>query len=971
MALIKEKINYPFAQGIDTKTDDKQLSFEKLLVLENGRFNKIGKIEKRFGTEPISINIYGGGTLSNITKIFNREDELLCIADSKLYSYSEVTNSWVNKNNVSKYKINTDTYKVTNATTTHYISCQSSGYKLIVSVSSSNVLTYSLMDVNTETFLAIQQTITTGIGALYPFYVFATSTNFCIIWAESAIIKYILIPISTLIMSSESTLVSNVDNTGSVYLFDAVQSGNSIYLVYKNSLTSKLAATSFNINTSATSSADITVGTVSSLTNFAICSNSTNLYITYRESNYFYGLCVDILFNNIISSTVLENNSLTSFTVRNIINYVEDSTLYSYYSYDTNTTDNNYTSTVRQIVTPITSAPSFSTSTIIDFARQSGIISKIVGLNHFIALVYYNKYKDIDGTTVLDHIGNSFFYFQDKDGYIIGTCLQYEIYNDDLKKFVATGQENDTIISIPTLKNISSTKQLVTCPIDVNLEKINNYNISGLDTLLISGSINKEYTGLYNTENNFLRAPNIISISSVPDAGVGLEVGTYTITAIYTYQDKFGSELRSEVSAPRSITISAKSYFSVVVEDNSQSEKKYYNIKLFITDGTNFWSKTEKFSEIVILPKYNATRTITISTTTSNFIEDDVVYTNSGELNNVNTTNANFFTKTKNRIFYVSTIDKNTVYYSKLIGETNVIEFNPNLYFDIIGGTGYITGIASMDDKLIIFKENDIFVVGGDGPDNTGSNNTFSEPASISTDVGCINQDSIVLTNNGLMFQSNKGIYLLNRSLQVEFIGAPVDDYKNETIKAAHLLDDYNEVRFLTENRCLVYNYYVDQWAIFTYSGVHAHIYDNTYYFTDGTDIFKENESIFTDDSDHYALKITTPWLALNNIHNLQRVYCMYLLGTYKSAHSLKITTYYDYDLTDTDTTTIVSSTDYTTSSVYQMRVFFKKQKCEAIKISIEDVQTSSIGEGLSLSNLQITYGRKKGNKSVNSYKTE
>ena len=103
-----------------------------------------------------------------------------------------------------------------------------------------------------------------------------------------------------------------------------------------------------------------------------------------------------------------------------------------------------------------------------------------------------------------------------------------------------------------------------------------------------------------------------------------------------------------------------------------------------------------------------------------------------------------------------------------------------------------------MDDKLIIFKNNSIYFMAGDGPNNLGQQDTFSQPQLISSDVGCENKNSIVLSPQGLFFKSNKGIFRLSRSLGLSYIGAPIEDFNDLTIKKADLLAKKNEVRFLT-----------------------------------------------------------------------------------------------------------------------------------------------------------------------------
>ena len=69
----------------------------------------------------------------------------------------------------------------------------------------------------------------------------------------------------------------------------------------------------------------------------------------------------------------------------------------------------------------------------------------------------------------------------------------------------------------------------------------------------------------------------------------------------------------------------------------------------------------------------------------------------------------------------------------------------------------------------------------------------------------------------GLMFKSSKGIYLLSRALELKYIGADVEAYNAFDVTSAQLIPTVYEVRFtLTNGVCLVHDYYVDQWSVYT-----------------------------------------------------------------------------------------------------------------------------------------------------------
>ena len=54
MALEKQNISISFDKGIDTKRDPKQIALGKLLMLKNGFFKAINKIQQRYGFDRLA-----------------------------------------------------------------------------------------------------------------------------------------------------------------------------------------------------------------------------------------------------------------------------------------------------------------------------------------------------------------------------------------------------------------------------------------------------------------------------------------------------------------------------------------------------------------------------------------------------------------------------------------------------------------------------------------------------------------------------------------------------------------------------------------------------------------------------------------------------------------------------------------------------------------------------------------------------
>ena len=317
----------------------------------------------------------------------------------------------------------------------------------------------------------------------------------------------------------------------------------------------------------------------------------------------------------------------------------------------------------------------------------------------------------------------------------------------------------------------------------------------------------------------------------------------------------------------------------------------------------------------------------------------------------------------KNRSMMVPSESNKTIWYSKPAVPGVAVEFSDQFIINVPEEGGAITAGAQLDDKCVIFKRGLIFVMVGDGPTNAGAQNDYSDPQKIASDSGCINPKSIVLMPNGLMFQSEKGIYLLDRSLNVTYIGKDIEAYNTSTITSSKLIRDQNQVRFTLAGSAttLAYDYLENEWNVFTNPEVtDATIFQNTYtYIAPSGQVYQETPGVFTDNGAPILIRLKTSWLSFAGFQAFQRLYKMLLIGEYKSPHSLTLTIAYDFKSTYNQSVTIpVTSAP---SLGYQFRVDFKIQKCEAIQISLSETQTAPYGEGMALSAFGLEVGAKKG----------
>ena len=100
MALQKQFIPIDLAGGIDTKTSQAMVLSSSLTELENGVFSEGSTVTKRNGYSKLSRSVAGpSGTaaISSGDALSTFQDELLLFSDSKLYSYVNGRDQWVDK----------------------------------------------------------------------------------------------------------------------------------------------------------------------------------------------------------------------------------------------------------------------------------------------------------------------------------------------------------------------------------------------------------------------------------------------------------------------------------------------------------------------------------------------------------------------------------------------------------------------------------------------------------------------------------------------------------------------------------------------------------------------------------------------------------------------------------------------------------------------------------------------------------
>ncbi len=993
MALQKQSLNINFSQGLDLKTDPNQVQPGKFLVLENSIFTKGGLLQKRNGFAQLP-------SLPDTTyQYINTFNGNLTAIGPTLSAFSDAANDWIDKGSITPIQMETLS-----------LIRSGSNQSQVDSVVASNglVCTVYTNDSPSTSYRYVIADSVTGQNIVAPTVlvtpsesprVFLLGNYFIILYSESANLNYIAIPINDPSHpGTEINLINNYSAGMDALAFDGVVANNNLYVAYNGSdMGGAIRMTflnSFLVRQTANTGVNIDNGQDADI--ISICADvSTPSPIIWTmayldSSNEAYVIAVDGSLTSVLTETKFNDTD----TILNMTGTAQNQTISVFYeienaySYGT-PLPTNYIKTVN--VTQAAVVGSVTT-----LVRSVGLASKaflMSGVSYMLT-AYQSDYQPS-------------YFLVNGDG-DVAAKLAYSNGGGYLTQGLPSVTITDTLVQIPYLikdlivaanksQNPSSNKPVFT-QTGINLASF-DFTTDGLvaseigSNLNISGGLLWTYDGYQVVEQGFNVYPDNVIVTTATTGG-SLANQTYYYAATYEWTDNQGNIHRSAPSlAVQQVTTgSGASTNTVKIPTLRLTYKTANPVKIVIYR----WSTAQQiYYQVTSLtsPVLNSTTVDNISFSDtfadSAIVGNSILYTTGGVVENISAPPTKVTTLFRSRLFLVDSEDQNLLWYSKQVIEGTPVEFSDLFTLFVAptisaqGDTGPIRALSTMDDKLIIFKDNAIYYLTGNGPDNAGANNDFSEPVFITGTVGCSNQNSIVFIPQGLMFQSDKGIWLLGRDLSTTYIGAPVEDFNSSLVLSSLTIPGTNQARFtLNTGEVLMYDYFYAQWGTFTgvpsisstlFEGLHTFI--NSY----GA-CYQESLGAYLDGSNPVLVSFTTSWLNLSGLQGFERAYFFYLLGTYVTPHKLTVQIAYDYQSTAVQTSVITpdnyngpygndpiyGSGDYGGNSTnMNWRVFLAKQKCESFQISVTESFDSSFGvpagAGFTLSGIDLVIGMKGG----------
>ena len=1001
MALQRQQLELPIIKGVDTKTDSKQLKVGKLLSAENVTFRKPGKIQKREGFQSVSNNIIGSAnTIIDGQAIMNFKEELLAFDKNNIYSYVQGTNNWKDKGDFQSTYLTSQ--PISNGTARDYSSDNAvhpSGLQTYVfarDVASTTTLYYQVNDSATGQTIIGPVPITNNgrnprvVVFQDQFILFYYNTSNNRLYRGVLPINNIATTVAFDFITDNSTNANSINQTYQSYdvnVFDTAASGSQIYLAFSNGETSPSAGITLWRFQTATqtipTSTDVLANTQMNMGQLFYDPISDGPSLIYSEALgsgdtwKLYGWNLDLstqLYNQseTIAGAAINRVSAvsTDTTSRKIIWFIDYNIGTQPWVKSRGYDGSGFYGT------------GFTTQQI----QLAGAAFTYVGKSYAVV---------VGGADLVN--GQSSYFIIDENGKVVGR------FNNGTAGGINTYPVNGSwsLRWVPKTNTLSSTEFLTSVRNITAFGEISGQTQTGITSikvdffepersysraeiagnLFVGGGMLFSYDGQNLVEDGFNWNPVIDNMT--PSVGAG--TNTYSYVAVWEWVDNAGNLHRSAPSEPFDITTSSPigggaqvgsiQIFPLSLTDKTPANNRSPVVCVLYRTKVN---GTEYYKLPVTNANNNNLTAQYITPADDNTPDSDLtelIYTTDGVLPNDIPPPVGSLVVHRNRLFLLDSTNPLVIYYSKQVNAFNPVEWSDAQVINVDPTGGPVIGLASLDDKLIIFKESSIRFITGQGPQVDGSNNDYGDTILVTTDAGCNNLRSIVNTPEGVIFKSSKGIYIINRGLQVSYIGAPVEAYNPDFVTSAVLMAENNQIRITLDTaKVLVYDYFVDAWAVFTnINAVDSIIWNRTQAYIDSTGkVAIETPNTFEDDGTPYSMEITTGWLNMSGIQGFQRLWKFYILGEFKTEHELEVNLYYDYNNTIGQTIAVEpvvpnfygGTSPYGSGSyggsfdLYQYEIRPARQKCMSMKVQISDQPVSgALGQGYELSNLRFEYG--------------
>lgn len=962
-----------------------------MLRLVNAVYTKDKRIQKRNGYA--SITSLPTGTNATTLATFN--GNLVAIGNS-LYSYSSGSAQWISHGRFQPVQLSTQSIYRSSLSQSNLDSAVSPvGLSCTVFLDGDSLYKYVVNDATTGTQIVAPVSLAATATSAR---VFALPSYFVITFMATVggapHFQYIAIPLGNLTNPTAATDLSTAVESISI-AHDGYVANNTLYLAFGGSDVSGSVKVTALPNTLSQTNVVTFTGHHPALMSVTadVSGASPVIWVSFYATSgtTLYALAVDGSLNTILGVT-----SLSATGTRKQITSTATGNVLTVFSQISNTY--SYSSVRSDFISSITCTSAGTVGSQTTRVRSVGLASEAFlynGVSYMLAVyggTYQPSYFLIDGSgNVVAKLA-----YSNGSGYVAGIVLPSAVPNGSTVNIAY--QVKDLIESVNKSQGATSVAGIYS-QTGVNLATLSLANTNLItaeigDNLHIAGGFLWMFDGTSTVEHGFHLWPEDLAITTATGSG-GLTAQQYYYQVVYEWMDAQGNIHRSAPSVPVSITTTTGSSTNTL---NIPTLRLTYKTSVKITvfrwsaGQQSYYQVTSVASPLLNDPTTDSVAFVDAQADSA-IIGNSLIYTTGGVVENVAAPACSSLALYKSRLMVLSAEDPNSVWYSKQVIESTPVETSDlfTLYTapttGAQGSTGPSKVLSAMDDKFIVAKADALYYFTGTGPDNTGANNDLSDPVFIASTVGTELQHSVALIPQGLVFQSDKGIWLLGRDLSTQYIGSRVEDYSGDPVVDTQVIPGTNQVRFcLTSGNLLMYDYFFDRWGTFSnVPAISATLYGgyHTYLTAEGS-IRQETPNTYLDAGVPVLMSFTTAWMNLAGLQGFQRAYMVYLIGTYLSAHKLQVQIAYNYGPSPTQSV-MINPTNYAgyyggpdqlnifgqggsyggPGSLEQWRVFLSTQKCQSFQVTVNEVfdpaQGTPPGAGLTFSGLNLVVGAKKG----------
>lgn len=989
-----------FQGGLQSKTDAVQLQPPGLLSLENAKFDKLGALNKRSGYDILPNQVIGGNQITQASAIDSFNDELNLFDNKSIYTYLPSLESWANRGPAISL-INTNNQVIRNAASQQLNpdSTYLQGLKFFFWEDSRGGVRYSVIDATTNAYCVADKYIPGSLtrpkcivynGLVYIFYLFHNNlvyrtinpNNANVISGQRALISNGLVYPGVTTDFSYDCCVSN----GRLYIsYFGIGDGDTLFLFYLNpaNVMSTIINVAFGTSVNGDDPNNLAVNVVGDSLNhvWVSWSNSLSVRVSCYDGNPTDP--TPVFSDNVIA--IARCSTLCGIEASTVGSAGALQLVYQFKNFDFDFLQFPSNDAIRSVIIKDTGAV-----TNIGTLLSVGLASKPFRYedNIYVNVAFESTLQSTYFTVLLN--SKPFTLINKVDAQVGGGFRTNHLVPEVVT--VADGaflwsnlikgifiSENNTNFS---LLGVNSTVSDFT-----NINKFNSVTFS--DNLLFVGGILQNYDGIAVNEQNFHLFPEDLYNEIIPGAGA-LSAGQYQYQFLYSWTDKFGQIQYSAPSPSLTVTVAVNAAVRFYIPTIRLTAKEGVVVKVYRTqvNGIVFQEVTSELAPLLNDKNVNYVIFTDVAADVQ-IAGNQTIYTTGGILPNTSPPSCSMISIYNDRVIIGGLEDPNLLWYSKnKVNNSNFntipVEFSASLTIAVNQEGGPITAIALMDQNLIIFKRSAIFIMSGEGPNDLGTGNNFQDPQLITRNVGCTNPNSLVLTGQGMMFQTpDKGIWLLDRSLgPPQYAGAGVDDLaKTHLVSSAVLDPNSNSVIFTTlDGPALVYDYLIGQWSTWTnHQSIDAVVFGNQFTFCkDNGRIYQQNPNIFYDGyvsevAVPYSMEVTTPWISYSQLMGYQSIFRAFILGQYKGKHQLEVNIGYNFNPAFTksvaiDATTVAGTNvwgsdplwgastpwggdnyGFAGSSAWHPYIFqinMPIQKCTSFRMKFRDVQSGNVESG-------------------------